>query len=175
MTTHPAAGDPAPDLLAPVRAALLTRADADARAELAAADAEAGDLLARARTEAGAVRDAARTEGRADGAALAAAERARARREARAVVLAAQREAYENLLARVRAALPELRADPAYPAWRERAVARVGGVLGPDAVVADIPTGGVVGHAPGRSAAASLTDLADRAAAAADADGLWTP
>ncbi|PFG38893.1 hypothetical protein ATJ97_1383 [Georgenia soli] len=182
-TTQGAAGPPVtperpgtpPDPLAPVRAALLEQALADAAATGARADADAEALLARARSEAEAVREAARAEGRADGLALVGAERARARREARGVVLAAQRQVFEDLTARVRDALPRLRDDPAYPAWHDRAVAQIRAALGPDAAVTKLPEGGVSAEAAGRRAVVPLAALAGRAVEAVGPEGLWAP
>lgn len=163
------------DPLRPVRDDLESRARADAERLLAGADAEADALIARARVEADTIRAQARAQGEADAAALLVAERARARRQARAIVLAAQRDTYDELRSGVLAALPALRADPAYAAWCGRLRQSVRGVLGPDAVVTEHPDGGILGEVAGRRAAFTLVGLADQAvdALGSDVEGLW--
>ena len=163
--------------LQPVKQALLATARADAERLLADADAEATASVSRAEAEADRIRTAARAQGAADAEAVLVAERARARRRARAQVLGAQREAYDDLRVRVARALPELRASAGYAAWQDAVRRQVQEMLGEGAVLAEHPDGGVVGEAPGRRVAVTLTALADEAvdALGADVEGLWSP
>ncbi len=178
--TKPRAAQPAASAaepLEPVRQAILAAAHADAERLLADADAEAADAVARAEAEADRIGSTARTQGEADAEAVLVSERARARRRARALVLAAQRAAYDGLRARVVRALPELRAGTGYARWRDSVDEQVREMLGEDAVLTEPPDGGVVGEAPGRRVAVTLTALADQAidALGADVEGLWSP
>jgi vacuolar-type H+-ATPase subunit E/Vma4 len=162
------------DALAPVRAALLTRARAEAERELSAAHLDAEATLARARAQARSILDAAAEEGRADAVTSIAAEHEKARRQARAIELAAQRQSYDELLQRVTAAVARAFAEPGR---REQLVAAIQAQLGPRAIVRDTPGGGVTGEIAGR-----LVDLGARPVAgrAVDALGdevrsLWAP
>jgi vacuolar-type H+-ATPase subunit E/Vma4 len=166
--------------LAPVRAALLDRARADADAVLAEADADADEVVAAARSRAAALVAEARAEGERDAAVLAARDRARARREARAAVLRAQSRVYEELRRRSRVAVRALRDDPVYPALLEALRDRARDRLGADAVVREHPDGGLVAEAPGRRGArldATLDALTDDAldGLGGEVRRLWEP
>ena len=169
----PAVTDP----LAAVREALLAQARQDAAQVLAAADAEAATALATARTEAEALTALARRQGEADAAAALADARARARRRARATVLAAQQAAYEELRRQVRDGVVALRADPGWPAVRDRLATDVRRVLGPDAVLTERPDGTVVADGGGRRVSAGLVAAADRVLAelGSEVERLWAP
>ncbi|HEY6749358.1 MAG TPA: hypothetical protein VI357_27040 [Mycobacteriales bacterium] len=168
-------GDAVDVALAPVRAALIASAEADAAALLATADG-AGGAVAEARERAAELVARARAEGAANAAAVLAADRARAHRDGRRIVLAAQREAYEQLRRQARAAVTALRADPGYDRLRARLVGRVEAVLGPGATIVEHPGGGVVGSVPGRRCDLSLPAIADRAvdALGPEVERLWT-
>ncbi|USX53930.1 hypothetical protein [Lentzea sp. HUAS12] len=162
------------DALAPVRAALLAEARAEAERELTAARLDADATLARARARASSILDAAAQEGRADAASSIAAEHEKARRAARTVELTAQGEIYDELLQRVTAAVARAFTEPSR---REQLVAAVHAQLGAGAVVRDAPGGGVTGEVTGR-----LVDLGVQAVTgrAVDALGdevraLWAP
>jgi hypothetical protein len=165
------------DPLAAVRAALLERATADAQRAVAAAAAETAETLRTAEDLAAGILAGAAAEAAADAAAIMAAMRAQTRRQERAIVLAAQRSAYEQLRTGARVAVRALRSDPGFPDL----LVRLGGVvrdrLGPDAVVAEDPGGGIVGSSGGRRLALTLDAAADRAveALAARAEELWQP
>ncbi len=163
------------DPLAPVRAALLARAQSDAARMLAEADADAAGTLAEAHTEARELRARARAEGEADAEAVASATRARARREARATVLKARSDAFHELRSQVMAAVPSLVHDQAYPALQDRLADRARAALGPDARITADPAGGVVARSGHRRAAFTLTALAERVIDQLDLDGLWSP
>lgn len=173
MTPVLAGSDP----LAPVRAALLERARADADAVLSDADAAAVAVRTQAQEEAEAVLSAARALGCADAAAVLAGERARAARTSRGIVLAAQRAAYDQLRRRARDAVSDLRNDPGYPAVLAALRDRVVRDLGPDAVVTEDERGGVVGECAGRTVRYTLDDLADAVVErlGSDLGGLWSP
>jgi vacuolar-type H+-ATPase subunit E/Vma4 len=149
--------------LAPVRAALLAAARAEAGQIRERAEVDAAATLAVARAAAARIRDQARAQGVASGTAAAATERHRARRAARADVRRAQREGYEQLLAAAREAVARLPAEPGYPGLHRRLVAAVTGTLGEGARLAEAAGGGVVGVAPGRRVDFSLAGFADRA------------
>jgi vacuolar-type H+-ATPase subunit E/Vma4 len=166
-----------PDPLAPVREALVASARADAERLLVQADAEAEVILARARAEADAIRADSRAEGEADAASALVTERARSRRQARAVLLAAQAQSYARLRASAVEESATLRGDPAYGPWREDMSERIRARLGEDAVVTELPEGGVRGEAPGRRVEYTLGGLAEQAVEAlgSDVEGLWAP
>jgi hypothetical protein len=162
------------DALAPVRAALLARARAEAGRELADAHLDADALLATARAESQSILDTAAEEGRADAALSIAAEHEKARRAARALELAAQREIYDELRQRVTAAVARAFSDPVR---RDHLVATVRAELGAGATVRDAPGGGVTGEAAGRVVDLGVEAMAGRAV---DALGdrvrtLWAP
>ncbi len=173
MSAAPAATN----ALAPVRAFLLARAQAEADRARAEAATVADAVVARARQQAAVVLEQAREQGAADGAQLTAAAQAVAARRVRGLLLAAQRQAYETLRQRGRAAARALREDPDYPALRERLARMARERAGPDAIVMDAPDGGVIAEAPGRRVDCSLGTLADRAvdALGAEVEGLWAP
>ncbi|MFS8098939.1 hypothetical protein LFM09_17565 [Lentzea alba] len=162
------------DALAPVRAALLARARAQAGRELAAAHLDGDALLATARAEARSILDLAAEEGRADAASSIAAEHEKARRTARALEQAAQREIYDDLRHRVTTAVARAFADPVR---RDRLVAMIRTELGAGATVRDAPGGGVTGEAAGRVVDLGVEAVAGRAVDALG-DGvraLWAP
>lgn len=159
--------------LAPLRAALLARANHDAD-EARTAAAEAGrQAVDAARAQQDAVLADARTQGAADTAAVLASERTRARRESRGVVLRAQRDAYDLLRTRAQEAVRKLLSEPQQ---RDRLVATVRRQLGNDAAIVEHPTGGVVGTSgDGRTVNASVAALVDGALADLDLEQLWAP
>ncbi|WP_127783690.1 V-type ATP synthase subunit E family protein [Rhodococcus sp. X156] len=166
---------PVRDPLEPVRRAVLDHARAEAETQLAAAREHAAQVDAQARRDAEAVVAAARREGEAEAAALQATARSRARRDAREVVLAARQQAYDDLRAQVRAALPALREDPAFPAWRQRLVAHARQVLGEHARISEPPEGGVRAEADGRLLVLTLDDVAAQVleGLGSEVEGLW--
>ncbi|HTI22746.1 MAG TPA: hypothetical protein VL652_17255 [Kutzneria sp.] len=144
--------------LGPVRAALLRRAQADADQILAAARACARDRVDEARRTAADILDRARQAGAMDAAADAAERHGQVRDRARDAVLAAQREVYDELVTRVTAAISaRLTTDVARAALRRVIEDRLGG----DAVLADLPDGGVSGSVPGRRLVITAGQLAD--------------
>lgn len=162
------------DALAPVRAALLARARAEAGRELAAAHLDADALLATARAETQSILDTAAEEGRADAALSIAAEHEKARRAARALELTAQREIYDELRQRVTAEVGRAFTDPVR---RDQLVAVIRAELGPRATVRDAPGGGMTGQAAGRVVDLGVEAVTGRAVDALG-DGvraLWTP
>lgn len=133
----------APDAaLAPVRAALLDRARADAARLLADADDDARRALQAARAEAARVVAAARAQGEADAEEAVAGQRARARTQGRALTLQARRSAYESLRSTARAEARRLAAER--PGLTERLAAVARERLGPAAEVSTAPDGTVV-------------------------------
>lgn len=162
--------------LAPVREALLARAHAEAEDRVRDAEEAARTGLTRARTEGRAAVETARREGEADAASALAADRSRARRRARSVVLRAQRSAYDALLDAVGTRVRTLADDPAWSVMREELVARARQVLGPDAVVREVPGGVVAEHGPRRAELTlSSLALAHLAALGPDVERLWRP
>jgi vacuolar-type H+-ATPase subunit E/Vma4 len=168
---------PETDPLAPVRAALLADARADAEHSIRSAEREAADVVARADREASALRDEARRQGEDDARAVLVTAHARARRHARAVEMAAQREAYDELRRRVVEAAPLLRDDPGYPVWRAGLEQRARLATGPGATVTEPEVGGVVAVSAsgGRRFGCTLVDAAEEALRATDVSGLWSP
>jgi vacuolar-type H+-ATPase subunit E/Vma4 len=161
--------------LEPVRAELIRRAERDAARTLAEADEAAERTLREARDQADTILAAARTRGEADAHAVLAAGQARARRAVRATYLRAQRAVYEELVRRVVLALREVRAATGYPQTRESLVLRALDVLGPDARVAEPPSGGVVAQRNGMRVDYSLETLARQAiqSVAVELEELW--
>jgi len=149
--------------LAPVRAAMLRRAGAQAQELVGDAHRAAGALLAQARAAAADAVTRAQQEGRARAAPLAAAERHRGRRQARAILLAAELRASDELAGRIRAAVLGLRDEPGYGELRDRLAALAGRAAGPGAAVSEHPAGGVIARAPGVLVDCSLPRLAERA------------
>jgi len=158
--------------LAPLRTALLTLAESEARARTESSEAEGRELLEAARRQRDRVLQEARTRGEADGALRLSAERARVQREARRVVLAAQRSAYDDLRQQAVTAVRELVEEPAA---RARLTAVLHHRLGAQAVIRDHPAGGLVGEAgDGRVIDASVDALVDLALTSLDLESLWT-
>jgi hypothetical protein len=163
--------------LAPVRAAMLRRAQEQADEIVGQARRQAADAVAGARADAGGSVVQAREAGLAQAAPLAAAVRNRRRRDVRATVLAAQREAYEELREQVRAAVSALRDEPGYGLLLERLRRSARQAAGAAATLTEDPAGGVVARGPGVVVDCSLPRLADAAVEAlgAEVDWLWTP
>jgi vacuolar-type H+-ATPase subunit E/Vma4 len=149
--------------LAPVRAALLDDASAEAGKLVAGARSAAAALLAQAHQDAAAKISQARDEGRAQAARLARAELSRGRREARAVVLGAQLRAQAEAEGRIRSAIAGLKDEPGYASLRERLAGLALEAAGPGAAVTEHPAGGVVARAPDLLVDCSLPTLAARA------------
>ncbi len=159
------------EALAPLRAALLAGARAEAARIRDAADTEAQRTLDQAHREAAELLATARAQGEADAATVLAAEAADAQRVARQVVLSAQRDVYERLRAEALEVVRHLLADPVP---RAALAARIRDQLGEDAAVRADPDGGLRGESgDGRSIDASAGALVDRALAGVDGDRLW--
>lgn len=166
-------GRPATDLdadLAPVRAALLAEARAEADRVVAAARRDAAATITAARAQAARIRAEAAGNGAADAAQAAAATRVRARRQARAIELRARRQAYDALHERATGAVTALTGDPGYPAIRAGLVAAARDRLGPDAAIREPPGGGIVAQAPGLRLDLSLVGFVDAAVLAVVAE-----
>jgi len=157
--------------LEPLRAALITRAHAEASRIREDADAAAQQVIAAARDEAAAVLARARADGEAEAAALLEAEAARSRQVARSLVLAARRATYDEARVRARSAVRALLADGQRRARLAAALrARLGGV----GAVRDHPDGGLVAETgDGRSIDASAGALVDTVISAKDVEQLW--
>jgi len=136
--------DEAERALAPVRAYLLRRAEAEAGRILAEARAQADAILQQATSGAAETVGRARAQGEADAAAAAAAERSRGRDQARSIMLGARREAYQDLRAQVLSAAGGLRTEPRYQGLLGRLVTMATRAAGPGAAVTVQPEGGVV-------------------------------
>ena len=130
--------------LAPVRADLLSEADAAAGRILADAREQAGAIVRRARESAAQIMDQARARGEADAAAAAAAERTLARDQARSIVLGARLEAYQGLRAQVLTAAGGLRTEPGFERLLSRLTAMAARAAGPGASVTVQPECGVL-------------------------------
>jgi vacuolar-type H+-ATPase subunit E/Vma4 len=165
------------DPLAPVRSALIARAQAEAAALLSAADADAAATLTEAQRQVEESRAQARMQASADTAATLARQRSSARRQAREIVLAARREAYEELRKQARAAVAELRAASSYPALLDALRARLNTDLGQDVSVSEHPAGGLVGIGEYRRLEYGLAQLADAAVQrlGPEVEELWQP
>jgi vacuolar-type H+-ATPase subunit E/Vma4 len=156
-------GSAVPEALAPVRDALLGAARAEADRILAQAERTARDVLAQAQMQASEIRAQAHARGAADAAGLIANERSQAGRRARAIVLAAERAEYEALREAARQAVAGLCDEPEYQLARRQMSVKLRRLLGDEAQLHEVPGGGMIATAPGRSADLSLTRLADRA------------
>ncbi len=163
--------------LAPLRDALLRRAEADARRTLAAARREATEVVDAAEWEAGELADRARARGAAEAEEVLAVEQAAARRAARSAELAARTAAYDRLRAEVVTEVRRLARGPGYPPLRDRLAAAARRLLGDDAEITEAPGGGVYGRTAGGRVDFSLDAFAEQAVAAlgAELDGLWSP
>ncbi|BCB75082.1 hypothetical protein GCM10022251_35530 [Phytohabitans flavus] len=149
--------------LAPVRAALLVRAHAEADQIRERSEVDARDAVAAATLEADQIRERGRAEGEAQAAAAVADAGRQARQQARTLVLGARREVYERLRDAARRAVTRMGAEPGFAPVRQRMVAAVRATLGADAQITDTPDGGIAGAAAGRRIDMSLTGFADRA------------
>jgi vacuolar-type H+-ATPase subunit E/Vma4 len=163
--------------LAPVRACLLRRAEAQASRILEEARAQADSLVRQARSGAAEMADRARARGEADADPAAAAERSRGRDQARSIVLGAQREAYQDLRTQVLAAAGGLRTEPGYQGLLGRLVAMATRAAGPGAAVTVQPEGGVVARSGDIVVDCTLPRLASRAVdeLGDQVRDLWTP
>lgn len=148
--------------LAPVRAAMLGRASAEAGQLLASARDAAEALLEQARRDAGEMVRKAGEEGRAQAAPLALAELSRGRREARAALLRAEQRAQADVEGRILAAITGLKTEPDYPELRDRLAELALQAAGPGATVTEHRMGGVVARAPGILVDCSLPRLAQQ-------------
>jgi hypothetical protein len=149
--------------LAPVRAALLSDASAEAGQLLARARNAADALVGQARRDAASKISQAREEGRTQAAPFARAELSRGRREARTIMLGAQLHARADLESRIRSAITGLKDEPGYGQLRGWLSELALQAAGPDATVSEHPVGGVVARAPGVLVDCSLPRLAQRA------------
>lgn len=162
--------------LAPLRAALLDDARAQAEACLHTARTTAAALLGQARLEADALLAEAAEEGRRTALAAAALHSSRARRLARETVLARQSAIRDELRRRVVAQVLALRDDPRHDALLPRLTERCTDSLGPDAEVRLHPDGGVVARSGSRRLDLSLPTLTATALEQTEAEvsALWT-
>jgi vacuolar-type H+-ATPase subunit E/Vma4 len=160
------AGDPQrqrqEQALAPVSAALLASASAQAGQLIEQARIAAAALGDKARSDAASAIRAAREEGMAQAAPLAAAELSHARRKARAARLQAEQRATKELQDRIRSAITGLRNDPGYGELRDRLAGLALQAAGPGAVLSEHPAGGVLARAPGVLVDCSLSRIAQR-------------
>jgi hypothetical protein len=164
MTPRPGPlGERQEQALAPVRAAMLRKASAEAAQIVAGARSAADALLEQARQDAAGMIRKAREEGQAQAAPLALAELNRGRREARAAALGAEQRARAELETRIGSAITGLKDEPGYPMLRDRLAMLALQAAGPGAAVSDAPGGGVVARAPGVLVDCSLPRLARRA------------
>lgn len=161
------------DALDPVRAELLRAAHQEADDVLAEARWVAAEVRHSARREADTVLAQARSQGEAEGAAAGATVLTRARRTARSLELAARYDACQELRRRIADRVGELYRDR--PELWEQLEARSRALLGPEAVVAEHPDGGVLARTPGRRVDFGLPELAERAfdRLGAEAEALW--
>lgn len=158
--------------LAPLQAALVTRARAEAGAMVSAAEAEGQAALATAQAQADTLLADARRQGEADGADVLAAERAAARRAARSGLLAAQRGVYDELVRQARHTVRTLLDQPGNRSRLESALRRR---LGDSVEVVGAPDGGLLARAAdGRTIDASVAAVADSALDTVDLEELWT-
>ena len=149
--------------LAPVRAALLRSASAQAAQILADARRAADALREQARRDAASMITQAQAEGRAQAGPLARAEISRGHREARAAVLRAQLCARGELEHRIESAVTGLKDEPGYNELRDRLAELALQAAGPGATMSEHPAGGVVARAPGVLVDCSLPKLAQQA------------
>lgn len=149
--------------LAPVRAALLRRASAQAAQLLADARGAADVLLEQARQDAASTISQAQAEGRAQAAPLARAEISRGHREARVAALRAELRARDELEHRIGTAIISLKDEPGYDELRDGLAELALRVAGPGATISEHPAGGVVARAPGVLVDCSLPRLAQQA------------
>lgn len=148
--------------LAPVRGSLLTAAQKEAADIRRDASEQALALLDAARREADRIRVAAAEEGEATARSEAALRSARVRRQAHETVLARRNALRLELQRQVRESAAALRTDPRYPPLLTRLTEQSHALLGPDAMVAESPDGGVVAEAGSRRLDLSLPTLATR-------------
>jgi len=151
--------------LAPIRAALLRDASAEAERIVAGACGAADALLEQARRDAVSKISQAREEGRMQAAQLVRAELSRGRRGARAIELGTQLQTRADAERRIAAAIMSLKDEPDYGEWRARLAELALQAAGPGAAVSDHPEGGVVARGPGVLVDCSLPRLARRAMA----------
>jgi hypothetical protein len=147
--------------LEPVRAAMLSAASANAARNLTRARAAAAAQLQEAGRAADEAVATASAEGAASARPTAMAEVARSRRIARSMILEAEQATYRHLAGTIRTAVLGLRDQPSYPQLWQRLIGMAGDAAGPDAVIADHDSGGVVATAPGVVVDCSLDRLAD--------------
>lgn len=161
--------------LAPVRAALVGDAEAEADRILSSAKSSADDVVAEATAQADA--EVERARHRAELAAQANAEQvlARVRSEGHRAVLVSQQQLRQRLIDEVHASVEELRNDPRYPALVDHLEALARTQLGDEAVIEHVPAGGIVAEANGRRVDYRLTALVDRALETLDDEvaALW--
>lgn len=169
---------PMDEALAPLQAALLSAAEADARATLERAHDDAEKTVADARRQADDLRARARAEGERDAEIIRRDQSARARRRARGVVLAAQSAALAELRAAVYEQLRQAWDDPVgHDAIRSRLVDAAQASLGAACEVAELPDGGIVATLGRARVSYRLTDLADDVIEGLGdtLDRLWSP
>lgn len=161
--------------LAPLRAELIRRAEADARRTLGTVRAQVHRERDQAEVRAAEITARAQAAGEAAAAADLAAERADARRARRCEILATQRDAYRQLRRAAIATVCDLRHAPDYPDLRESLRGSAIATLGTHASITEAADGGIVAVTAGRRLDLSLTAIACRALDAVEIDiaGLW--
>jgi vacuolar-type H+-ATPase subunit E/Vma4 len=160
MSNLPDASDAA---LEPVRQALRATAERQAAELREDARRQAGDLVDAARTEASRILAAAAQEGVEAARAEAALRASRVRREAHELVLAQRNSLLQELRHRVKENAVHLQADPRYPGLVKVLTDQCLELLGPQAVVTESPSGGVIARAGSRQLDLSLPVLAELA------------
>jgi hypothetical protein len=161
--------------LAPVRQALVARAEAYAELVRAAAQAEARATREAAHEEAELVLRAAREGGAADAEKLLVGRRARTRTQCRAVLLGARRQVFEDFRGAARREAGRLVGQTqGLVAWLHD---RAREVLGGDAEFSCRPDGSIVAVQDGRRWSWSPDELVDAALEdlGAEVQTLWTP
>ncbi|MEU7141647.1 hypothetical protein ABZ942_19490 [Nocardia sp. NPDC046473] len=163
--------------LAPLVTELLRRATADAGQVRADAQAAVGAALASAESTAKTIESGATAAGEAHATADLAAERAHARRTGRSEILAVQSDAYRQLRAEAIAAVQRIGTEAEYPLLHNRLRTVVSELLGPEAVITDDPSGGIVAVTGDRLVDLRLSTIATRAIERVEPElgELWTP
>ena len=161
--------------LAPLREALLARAEEYARRVLSDAEATATGTLERARADAAQIVETAREQGAADAQGVLTSQRARVRGQVRALALQTQRVAYDDLRRTASADARRLVADGPGLAARLAALGR--DRVGVEACVSARPDGSVVAElgvrrwewSPDMLAADAVLELGEKV------EQLWAP
>jgi hypothetical protein len=162
--------------LAPVRGSLL----AAARLEAADIRRDAGEqalaLVEAARRNADQIRSAAAEDGADTARSQSVLRSARVRREAHETVLTRRNTLWLALQRHVRQSAAGLRSDQRYPRLLALLIEQSHALLGPEAIVAESPDGGVIAEAGSRRLDLSLPVLATRTleSMTQEVSALWT-